>query len=99
MLSGFMNKIAEKIDGGLGDGRKDTEFDPVQLAKGIKVELEHAYDFAIAKEIAKDHLTEDPKYYDHLEEMEEDAYEEMCEKRKELREAKIFLRAIEHYVK
>lgn len=34
-----------------------------ELQKGIKVELEHTKDENIAKEIAKDHLSEDPKYY------------------------------------
>lgn len=38
---------------------------------GIKVEMEHTSDPDIAKEIALDHLTEDPEYYTHLAEMEE----------------------------
>jgi hypothetical protein len=37
------------------------------LAKGIKVELEHAKDERIAREIATDHLKEDKKYYEKLE--------------------------------
>ena len=37
-----------------------------QLAKGIKVELEHTSDSAIAKEIALDHIAERPDYYDML---------------------------------
>lgn len=41
-----------------------------QLEKGIKVELEHTSDKSIAKEIAMDHLFEDPKYYDKLEKIE-----------------------------
>jgi hypothetical protein len=41
------------------------------LQKGIKVESEHTSDPQIAEEIAKDHLFEDPKYYDKLEKMEE----------------------------
>lgn len=57
------------IPGGLADHVK-SGFDPEQLRKGIKVEMEHTNSLAIAKEIAQDHLTEDPKYYDHLEEME-----------------------------
>jgi hypothetical protein len=41
-----------------------------QLAKGIKVELEHTSDRAVAKEIAMDHLGEKPDYYDRLEKAE-----------------------------
>ena len=37
-----------------------------QLAKGIKVEMEHTDNKDIAKEIAMDHLTEDPNYYNKL---------------------------------
>ena len=37
-----------------------------QLDKGIKVELEHTKDKSVAREIALDHLAEDPKYYDKL---------------------------------
>ena len=36
-----------------------------QLKKGIKTELEHSKSIKVAKEIAKDHLAEDPKYYDN----------------------------------
>lgn len=58
------------ISGGLADKKSDNLFDPKQLAIGIQVELEHTDDFEIAKEIAKDHLTEDPYYYNKLKEME-----------------------------
>lgn len=37
-----------------------------ELVKGINVEIEHTGNKAIAKEIAKDHLYEDPKYYTKL---------------------------------
>lgn len=37
-----------------------------QLDKGIKVELEHTSDPDVAREIALDHLAEDPEYYDKL---------------------------------
>ena len=58
------------LPGGLGDNKHNKKFKPEQLAKGIKVELEHTDDIEIAKEIAKDHLTENPNYYDYLEKME-----------------------------
>jgi hypothetical protein len=41
-----------------------------QLAKGIRVELEHTGDIAMAREIALDHLDEFPDYYDRLEKVE-----------------------------
>lgn len=41
-----------------------------QLLKGIKVELEHTDNVAMAKEIALDHLNEFPDYYDRLEKVE-----------------------------
>jgi hypothetical protein len=37
-----------------------------ELIKGIEVELEHTSDLRIAKEIALDHLFEDPRYYTKL---------------------------------
>jgi hypothetical protein len=42
----------------------------VQLNKGIKVEMEHTKSRIKAKEIAMDHLWEDPKYYDKLKKIE-----------------------------
>lgn len=42
----------------------------IQLEKGIKVEMEHTTSKAVAKEIAMDHLWEDPAYYTHLEKIE-----------------------------
>jgi hypothetical protein len=56
----------DKIPGGKGDEKPDSDFCPVQLGMGIKVEMEHTKDPAIAKEIAKDHLSEDPEYYTKL---------------------------------
>ncbi len=41
-----------------------------ELSKGIKVELEHTGKFKIAKEIALDHLGEDPEYYTKLADVE-----------------------------
>ena len=48
----------------------DSNFDPKELAMGIKVELEHTDDRSVAKNIAKDHLTELPDYYSRLRKME-----------------------------
>ncbi len=41
----------------------DSEFDPEQLAIGIKIEMEHTDNEEEAKSIAKDHLAEDENYY------------------------------------
>jgi hypothetical protein len=41
--------------------------DPSELKKGIEVEREHTKDTGIAKKIALDHLSEDPKYYTRME--------------------------------
>jgi hypothetical protein len=61
-------KIAkDMIPGGLADGKSEKDFNKNALDKGIKVEMEHTTSKSIAKEIAMDHLTEDPKYYDKLE--------------------------------
>jgi len=63
----------ERIPGGFSEGKPDSEFDPDQLEKGIKVELEHTGNIGVAKEVSKDHLCENKRYYDYLEEMEEKA--------------------------
>ena len=54
----------------------DLDFDPKALSKGTKVEMEHTDNPQIAKEIAKDHLREHPKYYEALEKMEAELEDE-----------------------
>jgi hypothetical protein len=79
-LENLLNEV-NKIPGGLAKnktlddivakhGVEKNELEK-QLEKGIKVEVEHTTDEAIAKEIAMDHLFEDPKYYDKLNKLEE----------------------------
>lgn len=63
-------KDKEKMKGGLGDNRPDSDFDTQQLKNGIETELEHTKDPSVAKEIAKDHLSEDPNYYKKLKKIE-----------------------------
>ena len=48
---------------GTARNKKDEEFDPKELAIGTFVEFEHVSDVNGAKEIAKDHLMENPNYY------------------------------------
>ena len=51
------------LPNGRAKGRRPSEFNPVQLRRGIKVEMEHTRDPKIAERIAMDHLVEDPFYY------------------------------------
>jgi hypothetical protein len=53
---------------GLAAKNKITEkdVDPKELAIGIKIEMEHTSSAEKAKQIALDHLTENPKYYSIL---------------------------------
>jgi len=64
-------KVAEKIPGGLSDGKNPEDFNKEDLKEGTKVEMEHTSDPDIAQEIAMDHLTEDPKYYKKLKKIED----------------------------
>ena len=68
------SKWEDQVPGGLADKRKPSDFDPAALTKGHKVEMEHTTDPLLAREIAMDHLTEDPNYYDKLEQMEKEAW-------------------------
>lgn len=61
-----MTPHTDVIPGGKADTAHPSHFDPDQLARGIKVEMEHTNDPKVAREIAMDHLKEDPKYYDKL---------------------------------
>ena len=58
------------IPGGLAEGKDPSDFDQIQLSRGIEVEREHTISRDVAREIAMDHLTEDPLYYEKLEKME-----------------------------
>lgn len=68
--AGKSMKKKDQIKGGLADNEKSSSFDPEQLDAGIRVELEHTTDKSIAKEIAMDHLSEDPDYYKKLKTIE-----------------------------
>ena len=68
-MSGTMEK-GDKLKGGLADKKKPSDFDSKQLRIGTNVEMEHTKDRQIAKEIAKDHLSEDPNYYEKIKKIE-----------------------------
>lgn len=82
----------DDIFGGVGDESPEERYDREQLEKGVKVELEHTNDPELAKEIAKDHLEESKdfkdgtgaKYYDRLDEMEEEMEEDLSKKKAKL---------------
>ena len=71
-----------KLKGGMADGltvddiakehNVSSEVIDLAIKKGVKVEAEHTDDATLAYEIAKDHVFEDPKYYDKLEKIEGD---------------------------
>lgn len=61
----------DQLPGGLADDKTPGDFDPEQVLKGLKVEYEHIDEKSekgrrLALEIALDHLTENPSYYDDL---------------------------------
>ena len=66
-------KTTDRLAGGLADHIPASEFDRRSLRAGATVEREHTKDPALATEIAKDHLAEDPKYYAKLKRMEKAA--------------------------
>jgi len=59
---------------GTGQAKKkkitEKDVDKKELEMGIKVEMEHTKNKAIAKRIALDHLAELPDYYSRLKKME-----------------------------
>ena len=71
----YLNKKEKDVlPGGLADHIQAKYFNTRALRKGVGVEKEHTNNGVIQKEIAKDHLAEDPKYYDKLEVMEKKAF-------------------------
>jgi len=77
-VEGFLDEMGklgwkDQIPGGKADKKAPTDFDPKQLSKGRSHEREHTKSDRLATEIAMDHLTEDPKYYDKLEKVEKTA--------------------------
>ena len=62
----FLTSLRDRLPGGKASGMSPRAFDPEQLKIGMRVELEHTPDPRIAREIAMDHLAEDPTYYTKL---------------------------------
>lgn len=57
---------SEFLLGGKGDFTTDSNFDPIEVEMGNKVEMEHTLDPEIADEITKDHLIDNDHYYTKL---------------------------------
>jgi hypothetical protein len=68
-LHGSMKQKHQEIADKHGVPLQDIED---QLEMGLKIEMEHTTDKAIAHEIAMDHLMEDPHYYTNLSKIEEE---------------------------
>jgi hypothetical protein len=60
----------QKLKGGKGDKLIPDQVNYYEFRKGWKHELEHTDDIDKAKEIALDHLAEDPNYYTRLDMIE-----------------------------
>lgn len=65
------------LPGGIADNLPDREFSSSELAKGETHEHEHTNNDQVAKEIAKDHLRENPDYYEKAEVNEKSAMPEI----------------------
>jgi hypothetical protein len=61
---------SEKIPGGMAEEKTNKDFPKLKILQGRKVEMEHTSSPQIADEIARDHLSEDPNYYDKLKTIE-----------------------------
>ena len=61
-----LEQIAKK------NGITEKDVDPGELKRGIEVEKEHTESAEEAKQIALDHLAEDPKYYTKLKKIHKD---------------------------
>lgn len=66
-------EVPDKLPGGKADAVPESALPPEALAEGAAHEQEHTDDPATAKEIARDHLVEDPQYYDKLKKIEQPA--------------------------
>jgi hypothetical protein len=71
-LKAAAEKVLDVLPGGQADHVPDEQFPPEALAEGKKHEREHTNNAEVAKEIAKDHLSEEPAYYKKIQQLEKD---------------------------
>ena len=62
----FTMLLEDLLPGGKGDDIRASDVDAHELAMGMQVEMEHTSNRKQAREIAMDHLSEDPHYYRKL---------------------------------
>jgi len=65
-----MGRCPNPLAGGLSRRGGRHRYNKTQLRMGRKVEMEHTRSKRVAGMIARDHLTEDPRYYSKLKRME-----------------------------
>lgn len=78
----------DRIPGGKGDKAKPGDFDQTQLRMGIEVEMEHTKSRQLAREIAMDHLSEDPRYYSKLKKVHKESMQQVEELLQQLHEVR-----------
>jgi hypothetical protein len=76
--------MKQLLRGGIADNKSLKDFDPKSILEGMKVEKEHSDDPRMQKEIAEDHLAEDPDYYKKLKIAEGASMKELFDLKKEL---------------
>lgn len=64
ILASLKKTAGDLLPGGEADNKPDSDFPAGKLQEGAEHEHEHTDNDQIAKEIAKDHLQEDPGYYE-----------------------------------
>jgi len=65
--------MSDLLPGGKADKIPPSAFPAKKVERGARVEREHTSNKTLAKEIARDHLSEDPAYYEKLRKMEKSA--------------------------
>jgi hypothetical protein len=70
----FRRAAVNLLKGGKADKIPPSAFPAQKVEAGAKVESEHTSNPQVAKEIARDHLTEDTNYYEKLKKMEKKAF-------------------------
>lgn len=104
LLKRFQLIKEDLIKGGMSDGMSlediaakhnvDLAEISKQFERGLKVEKEHTDDENIAKEIAMDHIFEDPNYYDKLDKMENGGTEQIKKEFKLSNNSNLFKRLL-----
>ena len=83
LFAAFLTTRRENLlVGGLGDDLSEDDVDADEFNMGLSVEMEHTKDKRIAREIALDHLAEEPKYYTKLERIHKENPQKVAKKAK-----------------